>query len=462
MNSKKSKFIVDYEFKDTGLKQINNAIVQVKDKKIARDKAIEALGILQAAEAEIDALKIKRNAYAEEMAGYKEELATLEGSMTESYYSLDESDQNVKRSRMAALLLGGIGFLIGYGIGSVNGWFGIFCFLVGIVGFGIGAAIGAQFDDAEEAKARQNQVNLVRERKGRHRKQTFDSYFEGILTGEQFDHEASMVRQQIHNAESAIKVAINGYMEQIKNLLQEAIDITRVEAKITADEFDRNTQGKPVIKWNAPKYTFPSADANPEEYLREGAGRLTELAVKHKIFVKISIYFNEGRRLEANFSQNGTLLYSDTFGAEGEFVHADAIVGKTFHYYLVTEFEYMGFTKQGSEIALKPLRQEILHCAEVISIKPFKSEAQALEEEISEHTIKQKRKKFHEKIGKNTEEGEVSIASAAEEQTRQILERKRAQRETDQAIEKMRKDLADAGLSEHEIDEAVEEFLQRI
>ncbi|WP_298858652.1 hypothetical protein [uncultured Sulfitobacter sp.] len=454
---------LDYDFQDKSLANIAEALRGLQGKFVAHDKVDSVQKIVETVERELKQAEQGRIDYVAEMNDLKARQKELDDDKSSRYSSLE--NQPVRRERTPEIMALGITGVIVFAVAKGAGWYGFLAFIVAAVAGLIAYALAESLISTPKfIQAQEDHMMAMRQRQAQGREDQFKN--PEILTGKAFQRELSRIQSVLENMKASLANGVTKYMENKTDAVTQIIRLSHLDVSIEADEFNPDTRGAPVIKWEGSRLTMPDisdvADITADTFSEGGYGKFTSLVAQEEIGVTLSIYINEGRLVERDFDQHCTKIYSDTLTPDGEFAHTEAPTGKTYNYYVVTKIEFFAYRKEGDRLIPYGSAQEITNGHARIKIKAFRSDEEVLEDEIKDHTVKAKRAKFHEKIGKSDKTEGTSPGDLKSKILAEKIEAHKRRTQIEEETIDLRKSLTEAGLPEEEIEEAIDEYIQSI
>lgn len=423
-------------------------------------QAVEQANTLRELRGRVSKIHDERLTLSKEMATLENEYSALDGSSETKYHLLPDHEQTAKRP---SDLHGVVGFLLGFAFGYFVGagaevW-GIFRVLLGLAFGLVGVFLGQRSAEESERKQKEQALAKHREKQTAFRKDIFRP--KGILIGKAFEKEARDLGDAIEAAGKTIETALKKHEDTCRQAVPEVLHLTKLDCTISADPNDKETAGKPHIKWRAPNMQLAHIDrsASGEDTGRYDDRRLVELTTENNLVVTQSIFVNEGRRLEGEFRDNAILIYSDKFGTEGEFVYQHSAIGQSQNYYMVTEIDYIGFEESTQGLVAVGINKSMVNQYKQITTQQFQSEREKLEEDLEAHAVAERRRLLEAKQNDGTgnlEEYKNKTRSIVEEH----VEKKKRKEALEKEIAQAKQRALDEGFSDEEIEEMLLEITE--
>lgn len=347
---------------------------------------------------------------------------------------------------IGTLLAGGISYIVTQSLD----WWMIFSLAVSIL-------LAIVSSNLFIALAEKEYVHRVNKYKDRFSEKYINEYIEILdsrsdeLVGAELISETNIIDRKIRKVEAHLEHICNEDLIEKSSLASAYLDNLTGEFEITSDSSDLASKGKPYCTWNFTKLKDIYRVAFEEKADEVG------------VSVRICMYSGEGRKVKhgEDIRVLGEPLFSDPISLSGVYIDIEAKANTSIFYYLIAEATYLTYipTQDGAVVNTKKEGRRLAEAH--LAVERYKSEEELLDEEIRSYRVEKKREKFYEKTGQetvNVEKDSDDIADAIFEEAMSVNRRKQ---ETIANAEKLRLRLEAEGLSKEDIEEAVENFLQK-
>lgn len=294
-----------------------------------------------------------------------------------------------------------------------------------------------------ERKAQQSRIRLQSDRV------SYETYID----------EATALYDEINENKKYLLISAHTHQGIIKQIVTSILEKMEAQFEVTNDALNKEAEGKPIIQWHRPllkeqkwKKAFSSLTTNVDNW---GA-----------VKVKVRLYSQVGGvKKTQGFMDTCKLLFEDDVTAEEvKITDYEAEPNKSIHYYLVALVEFENFKQDDAGFKQVTQSEEFLEHHELVRVKPFVNKHMLAEETISEGQSELRMRKFEEKfqreMGTNTyaadpTKGADSIIDA-------MSQHKKHKDAAEQAVQRIRDQGQEMGLTEEEIEEFIEEYESKL